>query len=721
MTGILPTYSDALGADSLPASGRAHEYGRAAIAADAQIVTTSRQLRHDLVTFDPSRTRAGRIGPHVHGRPQVATAEATQQRQLTMKYAGGLVRHLGLQMYSGFVPAISELISNAWDADAANVWVTAPLGEQITADSEVHVQDDGIGMTFDDVNDAYLVLGRDRRRGSGAHTPSGRRVMGRKGIGKLAGFGIATLMEVTTVKNGHLTKFRMDYEKIVEGTDNFGHDYKPELLEDRSVSADDEIQQGTLVVLKRLQANRAVNEDSFKRSLRRRFAVLGQQFRVRVNNEEEALEPDQQAFQFRFPDEGVAHEEIPGVGQVSWWVGFTEVPIQHEEARGISVLAHGKLVQAPFFFDLSGGAFGQHGMQYMTGEVVADSLDEAKDLIATDRASVMWEDPTAKPLLEWGERKVRELLRTWSELRAKENEEKIKRVLPELTNIDRLPERARRELTSAVRALGAIDTIDEDRLRELVGYLVRAYDNDNFFELVKRLSDASAEEVDGLLHVFAEWDVQEAVSMAWVVRGRVEIIRTFERMIDERVPEKPDMQDYLREHPWLIDPAYDVMRHERTLDKLIGDDLSIDIENDEGRRRVDFFCLADTSRAVVVEVKRPGNDLTKDDIRQLQDYVMALRRANDNVTDADKKMSVSGILIGHAIRGDDRNYFESAAKDGMVTRTWVRLLQDAERLHQAYLEKVRDRAPSDPRLENMDDNEDEASSTTSDDGTVGDE
>jgi hypothetical protein len=32
---------------------------------------------------------------------------------LTMKYAGGLIKHLGLQMYSGAVPAIAELIKNA--------------------------------------------------------------------------------------------------------------------------------------------------------------------------------------------------------------------------------------------------------------------------------------------------------------------------------------------------------------------------------------------------------------------------------------------------------------------------------------------------------------------------------------------------------------------------------------------------------------------------------
>jgi len=41
----------------------------------------------------------------------------TKERQLTMRFSGRLVKHLGLQMYSGAVPAIAELIANAWDAN----------------------------------------------------------------------------------------------------------------------------------------------------------------------------------------------------------------------------------------------------------------------------------------------------------------------------------------------------------------------------------------------------------------------------------------------------------------------------------------------------------------------------------------------------------------------------------------------------------------------------
>ena len=61
------------------------------------------------------------------------------KRPYTMTVAGQLIKHLGLQMYSGAVPAISELISNAYDAMARNVWITIPTGRSIEPNDEIVV------------------------------------------------------------------------------------------------------------------------------------------------------------------------------------------------------------------------------------------------------------------------------------------------------------------------------------------------------------------------------------------------------------------------------------------------------------------------------------------------------------------------------------------------------------------------------------------------------
>src|SRR5207249_3235624 len=63
------------------------------------------------------------------------------KREYKMTVAGQLFKHLGLQMYSGAVPAISELISNAYDAMAKNVWITIPTGRAIQQQDQIVVRD----------------------------------------------------------------------------------------------------------------------------------------------------------------------------------------------------------------------------------------------------------------------------------------------------------------------------------------------------------------------------------------------------------------------------------------------------------------------------------------------------------------------------------------------------------------------------------------------------
>lgn len=44
--------------------------------------------------------------------------------ELEMKFDPNVISHLGVQMYSTLPPVISELISNAYDAEAENVKIS---------------------------------------------------------------------------------------------------------------------------------------------------------------------------------------------------------------------------------------------------------------------------------------------------------------------------------------------------------------------------------------------------------------------------------------------------------------------------------------------------------------------------------------------------------------------------------------------------------------------
>jgi hypothetical protein len=648
--------------------------------------------------------------------PTVArAADETPDRKLRMRFAGGLIRHLGLQMYAGAVPAIAELVANAWDADAANVWIDIPLDQPFEGDSEIRVRDDGVGMTFAEANDLYLVIGRDRRARGPSYTSGGRLVMGRKGLGKLAGFGAGQVVEVWTAKAGRLTAFRMDYEQIVKGADTplvSDSPYEPEVIHDRPVRKGDPLTQGTLIILKRVQLRQAVNARQFQISMSRRFAVLSDRFLLHLNGE--PLTKEAMEFQFRFPEDGgLGADDVTGAGSIRWWVGFTKVPIPDDAARGISVLVRGKLAQAPFYFDLSGGVHGQHGMQYMAGEVLADFLDDTVDLIATDRASVLWEDPRARPLLDWGQQKVKDLLGEWANRRQQENVRHLRDTSPYFGRLERFPERERTELRAAITKLASIDTIDDTRLDELVAFLFKAYENETFMQLIRAINATDAGAQAELLRLFQEWDVLEAISVAQTVRGRIEVIRKFRDMIHARVPEKPDMQDFVRDRPWLMNPQWDVLQHERSLDRVLAEHFGVegdpDYDGPDGTKRLDFFCVADSSLAVVTELKRPGDLIGLEELRQVTGYVDYLRtRERESNDPTHRRLEISGCLVYGRLRADAEEEKRRLRDDHIFVVTWDKLLEDAERLHREYLEIVKARAPEhDPRIQDLAGVEDE--------------
>src|SRR5206468_4037362 len=114
---------------------------------------------------------------------------------------------LGVKLYDRISAVIAELIANSYDADATRVTVAAPMGETLAAKAggkvadkgfEIEVADDGIGMTPNQINDFYLRVGAERRKDANRgdlSTKFKRRVMGRKGVGKLAPFGVCRHIE----------------------------------------------------------------------------------------------------------------------------------------------------------------------------------------------------------------------------------------------------------------------------------------------------------------------------------------------------------------------------------------------------------------------------------------------------------------------------------------------------------------------------------------------
>ena len=123
------------------------------------------------------------------------------------------LNHLGLNLYSNVPAVLSELIANAWDADASEVGLDIDSNGNET---KIVVRDDGCGMDRKELNEKFLTVGYQRRKSTKDDlTSKKRKVMGRKGIGKLSVFSIADYIQVYTRKNGQISGLELVVENIL--------------------------------------------------------------------------------------------------------------------------------------------------------------------------------------------------------------------------------------------------------------------------------------------------------------------------------------------------------------------------------------------------------------------------------------------------------------------------------------------------------------------------
>jgi HSP90 family molecular chaperone len=120
------------------------------------------------------------------------------------------------ETYRSTEHAVKELVDNAWDAEA--VMISIKLPDPMTADPIV-IQDNGNGMTEQEVRNEYLVVANDRRSRKGDRTRQLKRlVKGRKGIGKFAGLMVANVMEIETTARGKTTHVVISKDDLLNAT-----------------------------------------------------------------------------------------------------------------------------------------------------------------------------------------------------------------------------------------------------------------------------------------------------------------------------------------------------------------------------------------------------------------------------------------------------------------------------------------------------------------------
>ncbi len=554
-----------------------------------------------------------------------------EQEELQVTFDINTIDHLGVKLYSTIPPMIAELVSNAWDADANNVYINF----NNTGEKSISVKDDGSGMTFVELNNHFLKVGRNRRVDMKKdETDKGRKVLGKKGLGKLSMFGIGRKITISTVKSGIKNTFVMDYTQLKECEGNI---YKPKVIE--YCVKTNEVN-GTSFLIEQLSRKSDFDIERLHRSLQSRFHIYSEQFIVHINDNEKYeirsndLPEDKCQFVWNFPEDFekdfITEKEFSknlfefGINKGIHGKIYTSKTPLNKDVQGIVLFSRGKLVQEHSSFD---DRANDNFFQYMSGNFDVDFIDNSFDVdnCSTDRKSLAWDIDENEELF-----KLQELLKkivsiTQKKWRDQRKAEKKKKVASLGCDIDEwLKSLNPAEKSLAQKLTNAIienNDIDEDTTASYIGCIKDMYSFEGFKQFTAELDELQELDNEHAIRLLTDWNNIEAKEYAKIAIGRIKTIEQFEKFIRTNASERDVIQKFLEEFPWLLDPKMSKFEREITYTNLLKRKFHDESELPESNRRLDFLCTNSSGVIHIIELKRPNIKLKVREIQQISEYV----------------------------------------------------------------------------------------------------
>lgn len=580
------------------------------------------------------------------------------------------VDKLGVKLYDRVSAVIAELVANGYDADAKTVTIEAPMGVYLASSKkgkikdlgyEIVVSDDGCGMSPDVINSFYLTIGSERRndpkRGNRSKKYK-RLVMGRKGVGKLAPFGICNQIEVIS-SGGNKVK-----GKDKNGNDAKGYKTAHLILKRDKIQKDDsspyppdvgpldEVVQpirGTRIIMKQFNRRQVPDMESFSRQLSQRFGISSPDWKIKLINTNSdgksgktkltvgafdvdtmlgtrinfagtssvAVDKIKKAkFSAKTNDEALSDVEAgfehnDKFYPVNGWMAYAKQPYRDELMAGVRIYCRGKIVAQTNAFDIKSGFTGEYNIRsYLVGELHADWLDEDEDLIQTDRRDILWSDDLGQAFGEWGRKTIKEIAKmsrkpmrkkAWEKFIEVSNiEEKIKKAYP-----GEKWKSVRHETYEIAKLIGTRLQEEEILREEYVDSLVKLILMIGpHFQLDKALNEAATESsgILGAINAILQTvRVAELSSYGAIVEKRIKVITRVSELIHSDNATEPELQDLIEGAPWLINPQWSLITFNQRLDTF-----KKSFENFYERRTGQKISLTDFSEGK----KRPDFILT---------------------------------------------------------------------------------------------------------------
>lgn len=118
----------------------------------------------------------------------VTKTESLDEENLRWRFDVNTFRLLGRELITDRVTAVFELVKNCYDANATRVTVDLiNVSSKKKEDRKIIISDNGIGMSFIDIRDKWMVVGTNSKRTKQySDPPFNRKLVGEKGVGRFA-------------------------------------------------------------------------------------------------------------------------------------------------------------------------------------------------------------------------------------------------------------------------------------------------------------------------------------------------------------------------------------------------------------------------------------------------------------------------------------------------------------------------------------------------------
>ncbi len=624
-----------------------------------------------------------------------------------LRIQGGMLEALGINMYSTIGKCLVEFVANAYDSEAKKVTIAIPFDaiqaarEKVKAEAKkevkekkrdpytalltplpedvaIVIEDDGHGMSPQDVEKKFLPINRKRRLDgiTGQETllksETGKRnVMGRKGLGKLAGFGAATKVVIRTKRKGETfaTTFTLD-DNSIRHAEDIGKVDIPATYED-GLMADDH---GTRITLTGLKSDAVrYSIDTISSAIREAFfGIEPAELMVTINDN--LVEPQKPNFVFTYP-QGATLDDLAEVTiqvddetslPIKYMVGYhAQGKHLHTAKRGARIYCNDRLAAGPSLFGLPTGMHNFHSQSYMECIVRADELDRhGIDLVNTNRTQLREDNEIVSALINFVEEAMRKSLSAhakWKEDQVDIAIAKSETAKTVMRFTDVLEGRARATAKQLVRKLAIEHGAESAEFAELAPLVVQSV---NAGEVLIRLSELghdpkSLQVIASNLVELADIEKSDALKN---YRGKRNGINALLKLIidgeSKEMWKKKGIEKQLhqlfKEQPWLIRSEYSrYLTSDEDLSKVataIAAHLKVDKQTeklDDNTRPDLVFVMSDAGaphQINVIELKSPTIPLTNDHLTQLEGYIAKVERYC--TTELARQVSVHGYLIG---------------------------------------------------------------------------